>query len=517
MKNKILKGMGVALAAAMVFTVVAPAVPTEAAAKQSIYLVTKAKGTDGSTTTYKYNKYGWVSQATSTKTTVTKSNKAVRPTSSTSPTFVNTPGTSTESDDATANTHTSSSTGVNTTTYNVYGTVSTTDKTTSKSVTKKTYYTSGKKKGKLKKETTTTTETNVYTKTASTNDATYNTNNSGGYTVTTKTTDITTYTYNKKGYLKSTHEVFTKPDNGDDEYVSGTYSNLSGTYAAEAAEDVDNVLNNGKSYADDVRVYTTDSTYTTKKGKITKQVSTVTDEYTDFYYGHTTTPKEVTETYSWGPWTHTVYVNTGFDGSVSKSVTKTVSDPTTVKYTYKSGLIKKSVSSDSNGETEECVSTDTDSKGVVRTSTTKKVTPKTKSNTHTTTYKYDKNKNLKSVKYAETGNVSTPIVITNTYSESSVYNNTIDDVTSYSRDELISYGATVDVTTKTSYSASYANTLKNDSNRISSKYVNKTRKLKSGEKNAASTVTKVTYTLKKKSLSEANAKIAEAQQRDLQN
>ena len=52
MRNKLLKGMGVALAAAMVFTVVAPAMPTEAAAKQSIYLVTKAKGNGRSIKSY---------------------------------------------------------------------------------------------------------------------------------------------------------------------------------------------------------------------------------------------------------------------------------------------------------------------------------------------------------------------------------------------------------------------------------------------------------------------------------
>ncbi len=447
-----IKRIAASLGAAVLALSLVPVQPTQAAAKTSVYLVTQAKGNDGYTAKYTYNKNGLIG-------------KAVR-TSSYSSTEKNTVMETVSEDDeeAVGTTYTNTYEDVN----DIYGTVKEKTKENVKEVSKYTY----NSKGLVKKVVTTYVDKITHKTVFSTNSSSYDSENSGGYTETVKSVTTSKYSYDKKGRIKKKVTVYKYP-------TYSTYSKLSGHYATDYPEGEDSEMRNGISYKSDNLVRTVTETPTYKNGKIKKIVKATSDVGTDYEYT---------------------------DGVLdSISTMSTEYTDVNYKYTYKNGKVAKVQTSDKNDYTTTTVVSG-ESDAVLGYSVVEK--SDNDEYKYVTTYSYDRGGVLKSSRIK--GTVSNKIFSGMTSSTSS-----IDGDTNALLCENTYVGLKY-LKIKSVQNVSYQNTFKGDSNRLLQKTVIAGYTNTNGSKYNGAEITVTKYKLKSKKLSSKWAKLAEAQQQMLQ-
>ena len=183
MRNKFLKGLSVAFAAAMAFTVVAPALTTEAASTKA-YVVSKAVDENGTVHTYTYDSRGRVIKEVATNTESTKKRYS---------------GSNNKIDDGDTvvttveiNGHHYSTTTVETSTYDNTLNLDEVDAKVTETTTY-TYYNSGAKKDQVKTKKTVAEEQWIYNYVTTANDANY------AYAEAYTSTTETAFNYNSKG------------------------------------------------------------------------------------------------------------------------------------------------------------------------------------------------------------------------------------------------------------------------------------------------------------------------------
>lgn len=449
------------------------AVDANAASKATVYEITKVKDNDGGTTTYTYNKNGLIATKKTVTSTAWSDSDYVATDFESATTSEN--NTSTDTGSVTSETGTNTAKTVTKTVENG----------SSKQIetTKYSYYTKGKKKGKLKQETTTikTTETNNRNKTVNgVTDTAY----TGSYTASKTATSTTKYTYNKKGVLKSAVTTTEVP-------TYDTYSDLTGYYATKAT-DTDSEYANGSDYTKDKITTTSTTKYTVKKGKISKAST-----------------KLVIVKYDYDEYTS----SSGSYTEVDEYTTTKSYDAAAATYTYKNGLVVKEKISDPNTGTYESkhVSTTTYTDGTkpdVYTSTNTRPIDYGKDTT-TVKYSYDKNKNLKKVVSNNAYNDITPTAYA--WTETIVIASTNEAVTcDFTYETTIA--DKVALSGKTKGTTTYDVTVNEKTGAVKKAYVAVGKALESGEKNASTEVTKTTYSVKKKKVPSAYAEQAEAQQ-----
>ena len=437
------KVLAAVLAAALAFSgaaagVSVSGVDASAASTESVSLVTKAVGNDGSVTKYTYNKMGLVAKAVTKYATVNVYNSGVSNIADEDPTSYTLSDGSEVDYDTFLNGYTyDEDTGeylynglaIAASNYKatVTGTKSTKDSSTTVTTTKYTYNTSGKAKGMLSKAVTTETETTDYTVTYNTNDAAYNAKYSGSYTSTKTTTTTKEYTYKKKA-LASVTTVVEAPDYATYSNVTGYYTNKHlversyyykwasrtyvdtetaytdytdaydggmyipndttssyATYTYELNDDTEYL--NGGSYKDDKTTTTTVTTYTTKKNKPVKATSVTTAESVDVdmcdVWGDSTTSGNTT-TYTLVGFETDEYDYTRNYGTVSAA------------YKYdKKGRLKKATANTDRTYSESYIYKNTTIAGITTTLQMPTVTYNGDKGSVTDTYTYNKSGNVK--------------------------------------------------------------------------------------------------------------------------
>ncbi len=231
MRNKFLKGLSVAFAAAMAFTVVAPALTTEAASAKATVVTKKTvgfgqAGNNKITTEYTYDSRGRVVKEVETSTVGSydelRANK--------------TPGAAvTTTTEIKVGNETKSYTAVVETPYDYSDVATAKNDVKVVTTTNYTYYNSGAKKDQKKSASTTTEETQTISYISTVEDATY------AYVKARVSTKDTTYTYDSKG--RKTQEV--SVEKGVGAYNPATRAVVPNyTYASLAANKVGNVTYN---------------------------------------------------------------------------------------------------------------------------------------------------------------------------------------------------------------------------------------------------------------------------------
>ncbi|MCR4841923.1 MAG: hypothetical protein K5840_01530 [Eubacterium sp.] len=443
-----MKRLFTAFAAAFMAISLVPALPAEAASKTPVDLVTQHKSlTDGSTTKYTYNKNGLVKKEVYTNKWTDVSKEVIQ-------------------EDAEYSSEGSGNTSTETTEYAVYGTRKSTDKCVEKQVTKFTYYTKGKAKGKLKKCVTVCTYSDNHKMTCDTNSDDYDTENSGSYKISDRYTVTRNYSYNKKGVLKKivTTQV---------EKVHYTYSNLKGCYATEYPAGEDSVYRNGASYKDDVWNTVITTTFKTKGGLVVKTVGNCVDTETDVEVTDGVATKD-TYTKDYGNEVNTYKYNKGYLS----------------KWTYKSSGVIKYTDIYNVGTSDEYYD---------------KYTYKDDKSTSSVSYTYNKNHSLKGYTArkndAELGYASRA---TKEVAGNGGYTNTV------------VYSGLFYVTNKTKAKVSYEYVFKGDSNRILEVTEISGAYLANGDKDNSKTIKRAKCKVKSKKLNSFYADLAESQQYALQ-
>ncbi len=292
MKNRFLKGLSVALAAALALGAI-PATQTEAASKKTIYVVTEATDNNGGVTKYTYDKRGRIVKEVYTISTEGSASNV-----------------SAGTNKAVTGTATKVKNIENTTVY--------------------TYNSSGKAKDKKARAVTTNVVVIGY-KYDSSEDS-----SDTGYIASKVSTAETTYKYNSKGQLIDQWTKSVSPNNY-------TYSNLSGWAARTAVATVDNKFANSKSFANDVTttdteiIYNYNSTGLEVRTQELKVINSHDENYAVDNRNAYTGAKTVvdTQTAQIGDMTSTTYNSKGLptkksttnDGNISATVTTNSYNP----------------------------------------------------------------------------------------------------------------------------------------------------------------------------------------------
>ena len=252
MRNKFLKGLSVAFAAAMAFTVVAPALTTEAASTKAT-VVSEMMDENGNVTKYTYDSRGRVTKKVTTNTDATSKTITGNATDTTNPsssdyviTTVNVNGSIT-------------TTRVDAMTYDNELTTITID---GKTVTTETYtyYNSGKKKDKVKTKSVVMEDQNIVAGVSSSNS-----DNTYGYINKLIATEDVDYTYDAAGNLIKEVSVAKEPTNY-------TYALITaGSYVTQAWIDSQNAASHGLDITEETKVYTNNS----NGQKVKEEVTTV--------------------------------------------------------------------------------------------------------------------------------------------------------------------------------------------------------------------------------------------------
>lgn len=487
MLKKSKKVIALVLATALAFTAAAVAVPSDeafAASTKKVYVTTKKVSDDGTTTKYKYNDMGLVSQVKAVTNVETNDTSAVTATSDSvhvSDTVVG-----------------STTTSVDTGSYQIYGTrkVSRAKKTVT--TTDYTYCAKGAKKGMLKKAVTTTTITGSYSDVVTTiADPTgkYAVENSGGYSYTKTITQTTTYSYTD-GLLSKTVSTITEP-------AYYTYSNVTGKYLPEKIDaTTQSKYLNTSNYADDKSVTTVTNTYTPKNDKIRSILSSVEIVDTDI--------------------TNKVSEKAGVTTSnaCTQTTTTTYDAVKTVNSYNKKGYIKKQIIKDPG--TGKIVTRDEDvtkrSDSTLDTTKTETTTEPIKNRSSKTTvkYSYDRNYNVVSIDTSNTYSDYTATNWTNTASASSAEATATTGATQTDTYTLVN-NQYLSITQTEAGTSDVSLTLKGTTGRIETKYTTVGKMLKSGEKNISADTTRTVYTIKRKTAQTKYSSKVEAQQWTISN